>query len=219
MAGSYTTLSSDILTWMENNTTELQAVIPTIISNAELRLSRDLRVYGFKTSTTGNFTIGVNTVTRPTDILEVANFSYVNSSGAIAVLKRATLEYIYEAYPTSSTSPPSKYSLRDLSTFVIGPNPDAPYVWTLSYYQKPVSLSAAKPTNWFTSYAYDALQAASFADAARYVLDDRQSNLIAVWEQTYQNRVAAINDLDSRFERDDYEVQRISSANKPPRGQ
>lgn len=211
---NYAGLITDIQTWMENVTTELSNVIPSIIAASEYRLSRDLTVYGFQVQTTGNWSVGNGIITRPSDLLYVSNLSFVSGTTQ-TVLQLKTLEYQFEAFPDSSyRAAPQFYAVNNATQFIVAPLPDAAYGWTMNYYAKPAALTSTNQTNWFTTWAYDALLAACLADAYRYVLDDRQTSGVNMWEGKYNVLVKALNALETRAERDDYQVPAISADNR-----
>lgn len=205
MAFNYDSLVTDIETWLENTSTELIAAIPTIINNTEFRLSRDLVVYGFEKSSTGNFIVGTNTITRPTDLLFPDTLYYVNTTNKKVVLKFNQLENILVQFDDTTSAgygPPESYGVNNSTTFIIGPTPDSTYAWTFFYHAKPAALTSSNKTNWFTDYAYDLLLAGCLADGARFVLDDRQTSLVTLWEGKYKMLLDATNALDIRANRD-----------------
>lgn len=203
---TYNQLLSDISNYMENESAELTAAAPLIVTKAELRVARDLRVQAFETQASGTIMTGDPFFDRPTDLL-APRYMSVTVSGERRVLQIKDLPYLFEYSPDDSlTGSPVYYAIYDEDTYRIAPVPDADYPYEFGYRRQLAALSTSNQTNYLTVNAYDALQAACLAEAARYVLDDRQASLINIWEGKYQTVVTALNALEQRAERDTYRV-------------
>lgn len=201
---TYTTLQADIQDRIENDDAAFIAAIPTIISIAELRIYRDLEIIAFAGSVTGTITGGAFTVPRPSDMLRPKSLSIVSgTSGTSRVtLQYREQEFIFEYWPDATlTGIPKYYAEQDVSTFIVAPTPAVNTSYTLWYNKRDTALSAGGGT-WLLTYAYDALLAGCCAEAGRYVIDDRQAGLIAMYEAMYKGAVDALNGLDMRADRD-----------------
>ena len=64
---TYTSLTSDIQTWMENSGTDFVAQIPNFIFATEFRLSRDIDPIGLESQQTSAFTANSAYLNIPTD--------------------------------------------------------------------------------------------------------------------------------------------------------
>jgi hypothetical protein len=211
----YNSLLTDIPAWMENNSAELAAVVPQIIVSAQNRMFRDLDVQQLETFVNGTLTAGVQTFSRPSDLIQPRYARITTASGQLA-LQFKQLEYLFELWPTGAltTSQPIYYGVYDSTEYLVAPTPDLNYPYQFGYKQRLPYLSVANPSNVLTDLWYDALLAACLAEAARFVLDDRQATLISIWENKYGFLVKGINDVDRRAERDDFRIMGFDAANK-----
>lgn len=216
----YNQLLLDIPAYMQNaNLASTDAdwgatVTNSIIPTAELRLSRDLRVAGFQTEVMGTIALGANSFPRPADLVSL-DVMLVTVNGFQTPLQLKQAEYVYEYISGGAAAgAPKYYAIKDGSTYLTAPVADAAYPYELNYTRRLPSLSLAVPTNWITVNAYDCLLAACLAEASRFVQDDRaQTSMISAWEGKYQTLVAAINDAETRADRDDFRVPFVQAAN------
>lgn len=200
---NYSTLNSDLETWMENNASEFTDQIPYIITDAQSRMARDLQVVGFATSSTFGVSTTVTTFSRPTDYLvpRVVTFTI---SGSEKPMQKREITFVKEYNSATSSGPPEYYAVLDAASFAISPPPDQAYSGKLYYLGRPAALNSSNLTNYYTDFCYDVLRACCLAQAARFVLDDRQVSLQTFWEGYYKEGVSAINALEIRSERDEF---------------
>ncbi len=215
----YAQLLVDIPNYMMNDTlsqsgTYAATVTGSIIPSAEFRVSRDLRVAGYQTQATGTFTAGQFVFDRPADLVSLDVLLVTDPSGNQVPLQLKQIEYLYE-YIANGAAPgqPKYYATKEAAKYAIAPLPAIDTDWELNYTRRLAPLSALNLTNWTTINAYDCLLAASLAEAARFVQDDRQNTLIQMWENKYDTLVKAINDAETRADRDDYRVPFVQSEN------
>lgn len=187
--GTYAGLKASVADWLHR--ADLAAIIPDLISIAELRMNSDLAARDMETSTTLTTVTGQAQLATPLDVVETRRL-IVTSTDPLRVLKYIAPEKLTEKYPSGSlTGTPETYTVIG-GNFEFGPTPDVAYTLAYTYRQRLPAL-ASVGTNWLLTkwphaYLYGALVAAS-----PYLRDDAR---IAVWEQQYQQAVADINQVD-----------------------
>lgn len=217
MAASYAQLLTDIPNMIEDPTSELLGMLPTtIIPMAEFRMSRDLVVDLFDYVANNTLTIGSPFISRPADLIAQKYLYITLPTNAVKVLQFKELGYLLEYWPsTIDTGEPVYYSTQDATSYRIAPTPDLAYSYQFGYRRILAPLSPANQTNALTANYYDALLAACCAEAARYVIDDRQAGLINIWEGRYNQAVLGINNQQTQQERDDFRAVFNPTDNRP----
>lgn len=212
---NYTDIVTNVPLTLENNTPELAAQLTaTIIPMAELLLSRDLNVDLYDWFVTSTLTIGSPNFTRPTD-LNAPRYMRILVGTEYVTLKLRMLEYLFEGYPSSTEMDvPRYYAVQSATQYRVAPTPDLAYSYDFGYKRVLAPLSTSNQTNALTDNYFDALFAACCAGGARYVMDDRQGGLIAIWDARYQMAVTGINAQQKQQDRDDTEAAPIDSENR-----
>ena len=162
MITDYASLQSAIADFC--NRTDLTAVIPQFIQQAEIEIAEDVR----RTEAMGQFTINDVTWPIPSTIKELRSLRLVTGSPALDLpLKGMTPEQLAEQRAIQVNTPG-----RPLNFAVIGPNvvfdvtPDQAYTMEITYLQALSPLSDSNPTNTVllqapTIYLYGAMVPAS----------------------------------------------------------
>lgn len=185
---TYTDLQAAVASWCKR--TDLTAVIPDFIALAESRIARDLRSRKQIATATLATVANTQTVTLPTDFLEIENITLISSpSVALSVI---TPEIMDVRFPAAYwTGAPKCYALLG-SAILLGPTPDGVYSISLDYYARIAALSVT-PTNWLlTSYPM-AYLAPALAEAFLYMMDEQRA---ATWEARYQAEINAVQTTD-----------------------
>lgn len=174
---SYSTLKTAIANWLADD--ELSQYLEDFISLGEARIYRDLRIRCMEASLSSAISSGV--VAVPTRY-KAMKYAYLDGA-PIYKLTRKTADWIYQNYPTRSSSGVPSFFAREAESFIFGPYPDSAYTMKGVYYQSLAALSDSNTTNWFTSNAPDILLFASLCEANPFIKDDVR---IALWENKYQ---------------------------------
>lgn len=178
---------SDLITaiganWLHRGTS-MDTVIPDLISLAEARIYRELRVRQMETTLSVTIASGVAAI--PTGYREL-KFAYLDGSPTTK-LARKDAEFIYQNYPTRASGGTPKFIARDGSNFIFGPYPTDGDTLKGTYYKRLPALSVSNTTNWLTDDCPDLILWASLCEAAPYVMDDER---VALWESKYANAKA-----------------------------
>ena len=178
MAYTLTNLRDDIRSYTEVSSTVLtDAVLDTLIKNAENRIYRsadndDNRFYATSTLITGN-----RYVTIPSDLRIIRYIQLKNtnvSPNTQTFLEKKDPSYMATYYDTPSTAEgiPKYYANWDANFWVVAPTPDFQYEITMAYVKQPVSLtdSSVSTTGTYLSNKYqDLLLYAALINAYGYL--------------------------------------------------
>lgn len=177
MITSYSSLQTSIAAFLHRS--DLTAIIPELIVDAEARIYNDLRLRCMEAAFSSAIAAGV--VALPTGFLEW-QFLYIDDSSA-QKLTRKDSEWIYSNYPARSGTGKPVFFAREGDSIIFGPYSGSAYTVKGRYYKRLTALSDSNTTNWFITDAPDLLRFAALAESAPYLQNDAR---IAVWEGKYQ---------------------------------
>lgn len=161
---TYATLQTDVADYLHR--TDLTDKMPTLITQAEAMLFRELNLKNLETSTTGTTSGG--TITLPSDFAAVTRLTVTYSSTEI------TLDYFADPYAqTLSGVIPVGYSLEK-DQLRLYPNAGTGYAYTLYYIAAIPALSTSNTTNWLLTNAPDLYLYATALEAAIYLKNDAE---------------------------------------------
>ena len=173
---------------------DLDAQIPTFVTLAEIRLSRQLRLRQMLKTVSSQATGGDGTVGLPSDFLAVRDF-YVDLNPRQPLSYLSPSAFSRDARPHESGKP-IFYTQRGLE-FELAPKPDTDYTLVLIYYAKPAALSNNNPSNVFMANCPDVLLYATLLEAEPYLMNDQRTT---VWSQLYTNAIEALTESDNSSE-------------------
>ena len=174
---NYSELQTAVGNWL--NRSDLSSYIPDFIALGEARIYRELRLRTMETALSSAIASGV--VAVPSDYIELKH-AYVDGSPTRALLRADPL-FIYERYPTRSSSGKPSYIAREGSNFIFGPYPDSAYTIKGIYYARLDALSASNTTNWFTANAPGILLFAALCEAEPFLRNDLR---VQLWQAKYE---------------------------------
>jgi len=189
---SYTNLKTEIADYLGR--TDLTSKIPTFVTLAELRLSRDLRTRKMLASATSTMTAGDGKVLLPTDFLEMRNI-YTQGNPRMPVTYLSPSAFMRDARADESGLPVFYTVLG--SEFEFAPKPDTAYVLEILYFAKPAVMSDSVSSNAFLANYPDALLYASLLEAEPYLINDART---ATWADLYNRAIQNINNSDQNSE-------------------
>lgn len=186
---SYSELQTAVGNWL--NRSDLTSYIPDFIMLGERRIYRTLRIRTMETALSSTISSGVIAV--PSDYVEL-KFSYVDGTPT-QFLQRKKAEFIYEKYPTRSSTAKPKYIAREGSNFIFGPYADSAYTVKGIYYARLSALSGSNTTNWFTTNAPDILLWAALCAAEPFLRNDER---LAMWNAQFDASAKSIQAEDDQ---------------------
>lgn len=135
----YSSLAAALPAWLDVGTSDLSSVVADIITLAEKRIYREVRVPDMEEALNGTISSGMLAV--PDDYVEL-KFAYVDAN-PVQYLQMVSPSYIYERYPLRSESGIPVVMARDGANFIFGPAPDSNYTIKGTYYKRLDASSSA----------------------------------------------------------------------------
>ena len=189
---SYSELKTEIADYLGR--TDLTSKIPTFVTLAELRLSRDLRTRKMLASATTSMTSGDGKVELPSDFLEMRNI-FTQGNPRMPVTYLSPSAFMRDARADESGLPVF-YTLLG-AEFEFAPKPDTSYVLEMLYFAKPTPMSDTVSSNVFLANYPDVLLYGSLLEAEPYLINDAR---VATWADLYNRAVQNINNSDQNSE-------------------
>lgn len=152
--------------------------IDDFIIQAEDIIVKSCQLPVMSKTATGSLSIGVETLTLPSDYIAPLQLFLTVSSNRYQ-LKHKEGSFLVAAYPSTASGDrgqPAFYAQgdnADTSQIRLAPIPDAAYSYTLEYSHKPASLTegAGGGTTWISTHMRTALVYGALMFAADYILD------------------------------------------------
>jgi hypothetical protein len=198
-AMTYTSLKSDIRNYLERGGITDPIVyeqIPRLITLAERRIARELKIQGFQTVVVTSMQANLAVYPKPDRWRETISINYgagVGNNTRTPIFPRA-YEYLRSYWPNETeTSAPEFYADYDYRHWLFAPTPDAAYPLEILYYELPPLLDDANETNWLTEFAPNVLLYASLVEATPFVKDDQR---VQLWQGYYDRAISALNGED-----------------------
>jgi len=175
--------------------------LPRLVTFAERRIARDLKIQGFIVAATTTFTNGTSTYQKPDRWRDTISMT-INNGGQLDPIYTRSYEYCRNYWPDATdTGVPEFYADYDYTHWLIVPTPNATYTAEILYYQLPQLLDSSNQTNWLTEYAPNLLLYAALLEATPFLKNDER---IATWQNYYQAAANALNkeDISKILDRD-----------------
>lgn len=191
---TYTTLLADLRRYLERGFTQdsdplVYEQLPRLITLAERRIARELKVEGFIVPVTTTLKAGVSVYAKPDRWRDTVSMQ-VGST----FLQARSYEYIRNYWPDQAqTDSPQFYADYDYQHWLILPAPAVDTEIEILYYEQPRFLGEDTQTNFITDYAPDMLLYGSLLEAAPFLKNDDR---IQTWQALYDRAVQALNGED-----------------------
>jgi len=205
MAFTFTTLKSAIQDYTENTETTFVNDLSTIVQQAEDRIIKTVQLPDFRKNQTGSLTSGNSYLATPTDFLYPYSLAVLDSDSNYVYLLNKDVNFIREAYPSSSTTGvPEYYGQFDDDYFIVGPAPDANYTVELHFFYVPQSITESSDgTSWLGTNAPEVLLYGSLSEA--YTFMKGEPDLINLYEKRFQEGLSKLQlQSDGRNRKDAY---------------
>jgi len=196
---TFTSLQSDIRNYLERGGATDPIVyeqIPRLITLAERRIARELKIQGFQTVVNSVMQAGVAVYPKPDRWRDTISINYGTGTGNnthTPIFPRA-YEYIRSYWPNETTrGGPQFYADYDYKHWIFAPTPDANYPLEVLYYELPPLLDDTNQTNWLTEFAPNLLLYGSLVEATPFIKDDQR---VELWQSYYDRSLAALNGED-----------------------
>jgi hypothetical protein len=198
---TYDTLQQDVRRYLERGASMASDAvvfeqIPRLITLAERRIARELKIQGFIAVVTDTMVPGQSVYAKPDRWRDTVS---INIGTGTANANRTSVgtrgyEYLRSFWPNESlTATPQFYADYNYTNWLFAPTPDQAYPYEVLYYEMPRLLDDTTQTNWLTEYAPQLLLYATLLEAAPFLKNDER---IATWQSFYDRAAAMLNGED-----------------------
>ena len=198
---NYTELKTNVQDICEVTFTDAQLALFT--EQAEQKIYNTVQIPALRKNVSGVMTSSNEYLSTPSDFLYVYSLAVVDGSGNFTFLLNKDVNFIREAYPSSSsTGTPKHYALFDNDTILLGPAPNSGFTTQLHYGYYPESIVTAN-TTWLGEEFDSALLNGTLVEAIRFMKGE--PDMIALYEKMYASAVALLKILgDGKLRSDTY---------------
>ena len=174
---TYDSLLVDMRRYLERGFTQASDQIvfdqlPRLITLAERRIARELKIEGFIRAITTPLSIGVSTYLKPDRWRDTISMT-VNGTP----IQTRSYEYLRNYWPDEAqTASPQFYADYDYANWLIAPTPNAASTLEILYYEQPALLGDTLQSNWLTEYAPELILYASLLEATPFLKNDENSD-------------------------------------------
>jgi len=198
---NYTELKTNIEDICELTFTDDQLAMFT--KQAEQKIYNAVQIPALRKNVTGTMTSSNVYLSVPTDFLYVYSLAVIDGSGNYTFLLNKDVNFIREAYSTStSTGLPKHYAIFNDDAFIPGPTPDSNYSTELHYGYYPESIVTASTT--YLGDEFDsALLNGALVEAIRFMKGE--PDMIALYDKMYVSAMSLLKVLgDGKLRSDTY---------------
>jgi len=179
---TYDSLVENIQSYLERNDASTLAKIPLFIMLAEQIIASQIKFLGNLTVNTSTMTAGQATIDKPARWHKTVSMNITVDGQRQPVLLRK-YEYLRSYWPDpATTGTPLYYCDYDYTHWMVAPTPAAAYDFEVLYYERVQPLDSSNQTNWFTTYAPQALLYGSLLQAMPFLKNDER---MPMWQQNY----------------------------------
>jgi len=211
---NYAEISAAIQDYSESDEPLFVQNIPVFVENAEQRIYNSVQLSYLRKNVNGLTTANNKYLSAPNDFLSVYSLAVIKPDGDYEYLINKDVNFIRQAYPSASDFGIPKYyaifgptttadnppTLTNEMSFILGPGPSATYSVELHYFFYPESIVTAGTTwlgdNFDTVLLYGALREA-------VIFQKGEQDMVAYYEQKYQEGMALLKQLGDGKERGD----------------
>lgn len=201
---NYTQLVAEINSYTENQYQTDD--VNTFIKQAEQRIYNTVQFPAIRKNMTGSTTPNNKYLSCPPGWLATFSLAVIDPvTQDYEYLLNKDVNFIRAAYPKATdTGKPLYYALFDKDTFIMGPTPDDTYTMELHFYYYPESIVTAG-TTWLGDNFDSALLYGSLLEAATYLKEGGDQDIIKVYQARYDDAMALLKQLgDGKDRRDAY---------------
>ena len=198
---NYTELKTNIEDICELTFTDDQLAMFT--KQAEQKIYNAVQIPALRKNVTGTMTVSNEYLAVPTDFLYVYSLAVIDSSGSYTFLLNKDVNFIREAYSTSTaTGVPKHYAIFNDDVFILGPTPNSSYSTELHYGYYPESIVTASTT--YLGDEFDsALLNGALVEAIRFMKGE--PDMIALYDKMYVSAMSLLKVLgDGKLRSDTY---------------
>ena len=191
---TYDSLLEDIRRYLERGFTQASDQIvfdqlPRLVTLAERRIARELKIEGFIRAITTPLSIGVSTYLKPDRWRDTISMTVDGTP-----IQTRSYEYLRNYWPNEAqTASPQFYADYDYANWLIAPTPNAASTLEILYYEQPALLGPNLQSNWLTDYAPELVLYASLLEATPFLKNDER---VQLWQSLYDRCAQAFSGQD-----------------------
>ena len=190
---TYDSLASDIQGYLERTDTATVEKIPTFIMLAEQVIASEIKFLGNLTVNESTMVSGNPVIAKPVRWHKTVSMNVIVDNNRQPVLLRK-YEYLREYWPNDTlTDIPKFYADYNYTNWLIAPTPSTNYAFEVLYYERVQPLDSTHQTNWFTTYAPQALLYGSLLQAMPWLKNDER---LPMWKSEYQAIIQTLKSED-----------------------
>ena len=179
---TYDSLVADISSYLERTDAATLEKIPTFIMLAEQIIASQIKFLGNLTPMQSTMTASQSVIDKPARWHKTVSMNVVVAGKRQPVLLRK-YEYLREYWPDATeTGVPAYYADYDYTHWLVAPTPALAYQFEVLYYERIQPLDSSNQTNWFTTYAPQALLYGSLLQAMPFLKNDDR---MPMWKSEY----------------------------------
>lgn len=192
---TYSSLLDDVRRYLERGWTEDSDVnvyeqLPHLVTLAERRIARELKVSLFLRAVSTSLVAGTETYAKPDRWRETVSVSIDGTP-----IQARGYEFCRAYWPDATeTGTPVYYADYDYSHWLLTPTPASAATMEVLYYEQPDLLGDDNQTNAITEYAPDLLTYAVLLETAPFLKNDER---IQTWQGMYERAGKAITGEDT----------------------
>ena len=191
---TYDSLLVDIRRYLERGFTQASDQIvfdqlPRLVTLAERRIARELKIEGFIRAITTPLSIGVSTYLKPDRWRDTISMTVDGTP-----IQTRSYEYLRNYWPNEAqTASPQFYADYDYANWLNAPTPNAASTLEILYYEQPALLGPNLQSNWLTDYAPELVLYASLLEATPFLKNDER---VQLWQSLYDRCAQAFSGQD-----------------------
>lgn len=179
---TYDSLVENIQSYLERSDTATLEKIPLFIMLAEQVIASQIKFLGNLTVNTSTMVADQAVIDKPARWHKTVSMNVTVAGERNPVLLRK-YEYLREYWPDpTQTDIPKFYCDYDYTHWMVAPTPASDYDFEVLYYERVQPLDSSNQTNWFTTYAPQALLYGSLLQAMPFLKNDDRTPM---WQQQY----------------------------------
>jgi hypothetical protein len=179
---TYDSLVSDISSYLERTDTATIEKIPTFIMLAEQVIASQIKFLGNLTVNESTMVQGNNIIAKPARWHKTVSLN-VTVGGIRQPVFLRTYEYLRQYWNDAAEEDvPRYYADYDYSHWLVAPTPVDDFTFEVLYYERVQPLDSSNQTNWFTTYAPQAMLYGSLLQAMPFLKNDER---MPMWRAEY----------------------------------
>tara|TARA_R110001592_G_scaffold233308_1_gene490896 strand:- start:106 stop:756 length:651 start_codon:yes stop_codon:yes gene_type:complete len=196
MSFTYDELKTTIKDYTQNQETSFVSNLPIFIRIAEERILKNVQLTLFRKNATANMTNGEQYLPAPNDFLAPFSLSFTDANNDKNFLLYKDVNFVQEFNPDSTTTgAPRYYAYFDVSSFIIGPTPNAAFAVELHYFYRPASLTSGSGsgTSWLSTNAEVALLYGCLIEAYTYMKGE--ADVMQEYEKRFTEAIVSLKNF------------------------